>query len=303
MDNRSEVREFLMSRRARVEPEDVGLSPGGDRRVPGLRRGEAAALAGVSVEYYARLERGAIGGASDAVLDGLAKALRMDDAEREYLHRLAHQAGGVRVAGRGSAKPSPIWRPSPSIQWFLDSMESAAALIGNGRTDLLAWNALGAALMHEMISTATTSPPNFARFIFLEPVARRFYPDWDAVAGINVAQLRTEAGRDPHNKQLHDLVGELSTRSDHFRTLWGRHDVWEHQSGVKKFHHHVVGDITLHFNGLDLVGQAPVQLTVLAAEPGSSDQHALQLLGNWASTSQKASEPAHPSPSELTEPR
>jgi transcriptional regulator with XRE-family HTH domain len=284
MDNRSEVRDFLMSRRARVEPEDVGFARGADRRVPGLRRGEAAALAGVSVEYYARLERGSIAGASEAVLNGVAKALQMDDVEREYLYRLAHQAGGITPKNRGAENPTPVWRPSPSVQWFLDSMDSAVGMIGNGRTDLLAWNPLGGALMDEMIATATTTPPNFARFIFLEPVARRFYPDWDAVAGINVAQLRTEAGRDPHSKPLHDLVGELSTRSDHFRALWGRHDVWEHQSGVKRFHHHAVGDLTLHFNGLDVVGHAAVQLTVLTAEPGSPDHQALQLLGNWASS-------------------
>lgn len=293
MDNRSEVRDFLMSRRARVEPEAVGFARGADRRVPGLRRGEAAALAGVSVEYYARLERGSIAGASEAVLEGLAKALQMDDAEREYLYRLAHQAGGIPARNRGAEKPTPLWRPSPSIQWALDSMESAVAMIGNGRTDLLAWNPLGGALMKEMLASATTTPPNFARFIFLEPVARRFYPDWDAVARINVAQLRTEAGRDPHSKPLHDLVGELSTRSDHFRALWGRHDVWEHQSGVKRFHHHLVGDITLHFNGLDLVGHAAVQLTILAAEPGSPDHQALQLLGSWAS-SRTASEDSRP---------
>jgi transcriptional regulator with XRE-family HTH domain len=302
MDNRSEVRDFLMSRRARVEPEDVGVARGTDRRVPGLRRGEAAALAGVSVEYYARLERGAIAGASDAVLDGLAKALQMDDAEKEYLHRLAQQAGGIKTAQRGGDKPTPVWRPSPSIQWFLDSMDSAAALIGNGRTDLLAWNPLGGALMDEVIDTATTSPPNFARFIFLEPVARRFYPDWDAIARINVAQLRTEAGRDPHSKQLHDLVGELCTRSDHFRTLWGRHDVWEHQSGVKRFHHHAIGDLSLHFNGLDLVGQSAVQLTVLTAEPGSPDHQALQLLGNWASTKRHQSDVPAATQSERAEP-
>ncbi|MFE6255338.1 helix-turn-helix transcriptional regulator [Agromyces sp. NPDC057865] len=284
MDHRSEVREFLMSRRARVEPEQVGLAPGGDRRVPGLRRGEAAALAGVSVEYYARLERGGLAGASDAVLDGLAKSLLMDDAEREHLYRLARQADGVGVGRRTSRTPPLAWRPSESIQWVLDSMTSAAALIGNGRTDLLAWNALGGALMHEMITTATTSPPNFARFIFLEPVARRFYPDWDAAARTNVAQLRTEAGRDPHDKRLHDLVGELSTRSDHFRALWGRHDVWHHETGVKRVHHHVVGDLTLHYDGLDLVGQPAVQLTVLSAKPGSQDQDALLLLGTWASS-------------------
>lgn len=284
MDHRSEVREFLMSRRARTEPEQVGLARGDDRRVPGLRRGEAAALAGVSVEYYGRLERGAIGSASDAVLDGLARGLLMDDAEREYLYRLARHADGRGSRTQKTAKAAPAWRPSPSIQWFLDSMTSSAALIGNGRTDLLAWNSLGRALLDEMIGSATTSPPNFARFIFLEPGARRFYPDWDSVARVNVAQLRTEAGRDPNNKELHELVGELSTRSDHFRQLWGRHDVWHHETGVKHLNHHVVGDLALNFDGLDLVGHPSVQLTVFTAEPGSEQHHALTLLGSWWAT-------------------
>ena len=284
MDHQAEIRDFLMTRRARVEPEQVGLPRGNDRRVPGLRRGEAAALAGVSVEYYARLERGAIGGASDSVLDGLAQALLMDAAEREHLYRLAHQTDAAAMTARPKRKAPKIWRPSPSIQWFLNSMESSAALIGNGRTDLLAWNPLGGALMNEMIESSTTSPPNFARFIFLEPVARRFFPDWDVAAATNVAQLRTEAGRDPHSKELHDLVGELSTRSDHFRQLWGRHDVWHHETGTKRFHNPIVGDLTLHFNGLDLVGDPPAQLTVLTAEPGSRDFEGLQLLGTYVSS-------------------
>ncbi|MGF6824555.1 transcriptional regulator with XRE-family HTH domain [Microbacterium sp. ZKA21] len=277
MNDQSEANQFLKSRRARIEPEQVGLPRGKDRRVPGLRRGEAAALAGVSVEYYARLERGGIGGASTAVLDGLANALLMNEAERAHLYRLASRAG-TGPAARHAGKPTPGWRPSPSIQWMLDSMESSVAMIGNGRTDLLAWNALGGNLMDEMLATATTPTPNFARFIFLEPVARRFYPDWDAIARVNVAQLRTEAGRDPHDKALHDLVGELSTRSDHFRSLWSKHDVWQNDSGAKRFHHHLVGDLTLHFNGLDIVGSAAVQLTVLTAEPGSPDHDTLQLL-------------------------
>lgn len=288
MDDRSEIREFLISRRARVEPEQVGLSPGGDRRVPGLRRGEVAALAGMSVEYYARIERGGIGSASDAVLDGLARALLMDDAEREYLYRLARQAGGAAVSSCGRRKAPATWRPSPSIQWWLDSMVSAAAMIGDGRTDLLAWNTLGGALMSEMIDTATTTPPNFARFIFFEPVARRFFPDWDTVAAMNVAQLRTEAGRDPHSKELHDLVGELSTRSDQFRQLWSRHDVWHLDTGTKRYNHPIVGDLTLHFDGLDLVGQPAVQLTALTAEPGSADHQKLQLLGAWVSSRERA---------------
>jgi len=285
MDERAEVREFLTSRRAKVEPEQVGLPRGEDRRVPGLRRGEVAALAGVSVEYYARLERGAIASASAAVLDGLARALRMDEAEREHLHRLAARAGDPARSPRNRSSRAPgtsAWRPSPSLQWFLDSMDSSVALVGNGRTDLLAWNALGRALMDEMIRAATTSPPNFARFIFLEPVARRFYPDWESTAAINVAQLRTEAGRVPHDRQLHDLVGELATRSDHFRGLWGRHDVWHQQSGTKRIHHSVVGDLTLHYDGLDLVGQPGVQLSVLTAEPGSADHGGLRLLGAWS---------------------
>jgi hypothetical protein len=238
----------------------------------------------VSVEYYARLERGAIGSASPAVLDGLARALLLDDAERAHLHRLAARASGATRSPRNRASGVPAWRSSPSLQWFLDSVESAVALVGNGRTDLLAWNPLGRALMDEMITTATSSPPNFARFIFLEPVARRFYPDWDVTAAINVAQLRTEAGRVPHDKQLHDLIGELATRSDHFRGLWGRHDVWHHQSGTKRMHHAVVGDVTLHYDGLDLVGQSGVQLTVLTAEPGSPDHEALRLLGAWTAS-------------------
>lgn len=163
MDNRSEVRDFLMSRRARVEPEDVGFARGADRRVPGLRRGEAAALAGVSVEYYARLERGAIAGASEAVLDGVARALQMDDAEREYLYRLAHQAAGAAAPSRRAGQPAQPWRPSPSIQWFLDAMPSAVAMIGNGRTDLLAWNPLAGALMDEMLTSEAIPSPRGRR--------------------------------------------------------------------------------------------------------------------------------------------
>lgn len=290
MDEASEVRDFLMSRRARIEPEDVGLPRGVNRRVAGLRRGEAAALAGVSVEYYARLERGAVGGASDAVLDGVARALRMDAAERDHLYRLAGQAGrGPSL--RAEPKAPKRWRPDAGLQWMLDSMDSVVAMIGNGRTDLLAWNTLGGALMHEMIRTARTDPPNFSRFIFLEPVAQRFYRNWERSARVNVAQLRTEAGRDPHNKQLHDLVGELSTRSDFFRELWGQHNVWQHQSGDKRYHHHIVGDLDLHFNGLELVGQPGIQMTVCSAEPGSIDADKLDLLGSWWKTSRTEVDP------------
>ncbi len=265
-----------------MEPEMVGLPRMGGRRVPGLRRSEAATLAGVSVEYYSRLERGAIAGASTAVLDALARALLMDDAEREHLHRLARQAGDGAPRRRG--RPLDRWRPSPSIQWVLDSMASAVAMIGNGRTDLLAWNALGGALMDEMIANAGSRPPNFARYLFLDPGSQTFYPDWEKAAAVNVAMLRTEAGRDPHASALQDLVGELSTRSETFRRLWGQHDVWQHESGTKRYRHHAVGDMELHFDGLDLVGQPGAQMTVLTAAPGSRDADTLRLLGSWAST-------------------
>ncbi|WP_084105808.1 helix-turn-helix transcriptional regulator [Demequina sp. NBRC 110056] len=281
MDSRDEVREFLMSRRARVEPEDVGLPRGVNRRVPGLRRGEVAALAGVSVEYYSRLERGAIAGASDAVLDGLSKALQLAPAERDHLYRLAQRGAGSSKASRTRRAARDVWSPSPSMQWLLDSMDHAAALVGNGRTDLLAWNRLGGALVSDMIESSTTPTPNFARYIFLEPSARQFYREWDVAAAVNVAQLRTEAGRDPHSKPLHDLVGELSTRSDHFRALWGSHDVWEHESGTKALRHPVVGELDLHFNGLDLVGHESIQMTVFTAEPGTAADDGLRLLASW----------------------
>jgi transcriptional regulator with XRE-family HTH domain len=280
MDHSAEVREFLMSRRAKVDPERVGLRRG-DRRVPGLRRGEVAALAEVSVEYYARIERGALASASPAVLEGLARALLLDDDERQHLYRLAERAGGRPTAPRRQRAEDPLWRPSRSVQWFIDSIESSVALVGNGRTDLLAWNSLGRALMDELITSATTSPPNFARYIFLEPGARRVFPDWDAIAAMNAAQLRAEAGRVPNDRALHELVGELSTRSDHFRELWARHDVWHLDSGTKRYHHPVVGELALHFDGLDLVAHPGVQLTVLTAEPGSRDHEALRLLGAW----------------------
>jgi transcriptional regulator with XRE-family HTH domain len=291
MDHSAEVREFLMSRRAKVDPERVGLRHG-DRRVPGLRRGEVAALAEVSVEYYARIERGALGSASPAVLEGLARALLLDDDERQHLYRLAERAGGRPAAPRRQRADDRPWRPSRSVQWFLDSIESSVALVGNGRTDLLAWNGLGRALMDELITSATTSPPNFARYIFLEPGARRFFPDWDTIAAMNAGQLRAEAGRVPNDKVLHELVGELSTRSDHFRELWARHDVWHLDSGSKRYHHPVVGELALHFDGLDLVGHPGVQLTVLTAEPGSRDHEALRLLGAWTTDQTPSSSPA-----------
>jgi transcriptional regulator with XRE-family HTH domain len=281
VDNRVEVREFLTARRAKITPERAGLPAAGQRRVPGLRRSEVAALAGMSVEYYAKLERGSLAGVSAGVLDAIARALRLDDAERAHLLRLAHEANGSNAILRPRRRPKP-WTIRPSLQWSLDTITSPAILVNN-RQDLLAANHLGRA-MYSDVYADPTSPPNFARFTFLDSAARRFYPDWDLAADMTVANLRTAAGKDPHDKGLHDLVGELCTRSDNFRRRWGAHNVRIHGTGVKHFHHHVVGDLVLAYESLDLRAEPDLTLTIYAAEPDSPTAHALALLASWAAT-------------------
>jgi transcriptional regulator with XRE-family HTH domain len=282
VDNRVEVREFLTSRRARITPEQAGLPQAGVRRVPGLRRSEVAAVAGMSVEYYAKLERGALAGVSAGVLEALARALRLDEAERAHLMHLAQEANGSNALLRRSRRPrQPTVRPS--LQWSLDAVTAPAA-VTNNRSDLLATNLLGRAVF----SDAYADPaPNFARFTFLDSAARRFYPDWDLFADMTVANLRTAAGVDPHDKGLHDLVGELSTRSDDFRRRWGAHNVRTHGTGVKVFHHHAVGELVLAYESMDLRAEADLTLTIYSAEPASPTAQALKLLESWAATSQR----------------
>lgn len=285
MDNRDEVREFLTSRRARISPQQVGLPVVGQRRVPGLRRNEVATLAGVSIEYYARLERGQLAGVSAGVLDAIARALQLDAAEREHLFDLAQAADGSSLLARRRTRGEKPWHLQPSLQWVLDAMRDAPAIVGNGRADLLAANHLGRALYSDLIAgTGGSGHPNFARFTFLDPAARRFYPDWDFFAGITVANLRTEAGRNPHDHQLHELVGELSTRSVEFRERWSAHDVRIHAAGTKHFRHPVVGDLVLAYETVDLRTDAGLAMTVYAAEPGSPSDHNLKLLASWAAT-------------------
>jgi transcriptional regulator with XRE-family HTH domain len=282
VDNRAEVREFLVSRRANITPEKAGLPTYGRRRVPGLRRSEVAALAGVSIEYYSKLERGALGGASAGVLDAIARALRLDEAERTHLFNLAQAADGSGAIIRPRRRAT-TWSIRPSLQWTLDAITHAPAIVGNDRMDLLAANHLGRAMYCDLYSDPRT-PPNFARFAFLDSAAHRFYPDWERAADTAVAILRTSAGRTPHDKALHDLVGELSTRSDEFRRRWSAHDVRTHGTGVKYFHHHVVGDLTLAWESLDLLAEPGLTMTIYTAEPGSSTEHALKLLASWAAT-------------------
>ncbi|MDP9947515.1 MULTISPECIES: helix-turn-helix transcriptional regulator [Streptomyces] len=288
MDNREEVREFLTSRRAKITPELAGLPAGPRRRVPGLRRGEVAALADVSVEYYAKLERGDLSGVSPAVLEALARALRLDDAERAHLANLAQAAEGSDALTRPRRRTAgPRWTPHRSLQWTLDAITAGPAFVRNGRMDVLAANPLFRAFYADLYATPGNQR-NLARFTFLDPASRRFYPDWDAFADVTVAIVRTEAGRNPHDKDLHDLVGELSTRSDEFRTRWGAHNVRHHSTGTKHFHHHAVGGLALAYEGLDMASAPGLNLTVYTAEPGSPSEEGLRLLASWAAAEEAA---------------
>ncbi|WP_086844288.1 helix-turn-helix transcriptional regulator [Amycolatopsis kentuckyensis] len=279
MDNRAEVREFLVSRRAKITPEQAGLPGGTRRRVPGLRRSEVAALADVSVEYYAKLERGNLAGASPAVLEAVARALRLDDAERAHLLHLAQTAEGADVLSRPRQRAEKKWTLRRSLQWTLDAITAGPAFVNNGRLDLLAGNRLARAFYSDMYSGSST--PNMARYQFLDPASRRFFADWDLAADITVDVLRTEAGRNPHDKGLHDLVGELSTRSDEFRGRWGAHNVRRHGTGVKRFHHPIVGDVTLTWEAMAMAAEPGLTLVVYTAEPGSPSAEGLELLASW----------------------
>jgi hypothetical protein len=282
MDTRREIREFLTSRRARVTPEETGLPSYGARRVPGLRREEVAILAGVSVDYYTRLERGDLSGVSESVLEALVRALRLDDAERAHLFNLARAS---RPTGAPRRRRAPRRQVRPSIQHFLDGITGAAALVHNERLDNLGANQLGHALYSDLFTAARgPAPLNSARYVFLEPGARDFYVDWDRAAADVVAILRYAAGNDPYDRDLSDLVGELSTQSEEFRTRWAAHNVRFHETGVKDFHHSVVGDLTLTYNRMDLFADAGLTIMVYTAEPGSKSAEALGLLGSWAAT-------------------
>ncbi|MGW1813895.1 helix-turn-helix transcriptional regulator [Streptomyces sp. NPDC002125] len=295
MDNSEEVREFLTSRRAKITPERAGLPAGSRRRVPGLRRSEVAALADVSVEYYAKLERGSLGGVSPAVLEAVARALQLDDAERAHLLNLAQAADGSDALTRPGRRATRQWKPHRSLQWTLDAITAGPAFVRNGRMDVLAANQLARAFYHDVHATPSNQG-NLARFNFLDPASRRFYPDWDLFADTSVAILRTEAGRNPHDKDLHDLVGELSTRSEEFRTLWGAHNVRLHGTGTKRFHHSAVGELTLAYEGLEMAAEPGLTLTVYTAEPGSPSEEGLRLLASWAATEEAGTTTAVPGP-------
>jgi transcriptional regulator with XRE-family HTH domain len=280
VNHAGEIREFLTSRRARVTPEQAGLPRyGRHRRVTGLRREEVALLANISVEYYTRLERGNGRGVSDEVLESVSRALQLDEAEHAHLLDLIRASGPSRRPRRAST--AQLVRPA--IRRIVDAVSDIPAFIHNGRLDLLYLNDLAAALYTDHL-TDPVRPPNAARFVFLDPRARRFYIEWDAIAHDLVAALRGEAGRNPYDRDLADLVGQLSVRSDEFRVLWASHDVRFHRSGTKRFHHPLVGDLTLAYESLQLPADPGLTFVTYSAEPGSPTEEALRQLAAWAAT-------------------
>lgn len=281
MDVPSEIREFLSSRRARITPEQAGLPAyGGNRRVKGLRREEVAMLAGVSVDYYVRMERGSLAGASETVLDSLASALQLDEAEREHLFALARESGPL--GSRRKRKTTGTLRPA--LKQILDAITDAPAWIRNGRHDVLAMNQLARALYAPVLADPRR-PANTTRFVYLNPEeAERFFVDYDQITRDAAAMLRLEAGHNPHDEQLIALVGELSTRSELFRQRWASQDVRFHRSGRKRLNHPAVGQLDLDFEAMPLASEPGLQLNVYTAAAGTPAADGLKLLASWAAS-------------------
>jgi transcriptional regulator with XRE-family HTH domain len=291
MDNRAQVREFLISRRERISPAQAGLPAygGANRRVKGLRREEVALLAGVSIDYYVRMERGNLAGASDAVLDGIATALQLDEAERAHLFDLARAAQPAPPRHR-RAKASGV---TDVIQQILDAITDAPAWVRNARHDMLAANRLARALYAPVLADPRR-PANNARFVYLDPAAHEFFADWERAADDIAAMLRSEAGSNPHDKQLVELIGELSTRSEEFRTRWAAHNVRFHRTGHKRLHHPVVGTLDLDFEAMEFPAHPGLTLLAYTAAAGTPTADSLKMLASWAATAEQAGDlPAH----------
>lgn len=278
----TEIREFLVACRARVQPADVGLpSFGGRRHVKGLRREEVAVLAGVSTEYYARLERGALAGVSDQVLAAVADALQLSDTERDHLTNLA------RAASTGARRPRRDRSSTPGLPVALraavQAITGAPAFIRNGALDILTVNDLGRAYYAPMFA-AGEDAPNIAKFIVFDPAAREFFPSWQHAVDGTVAILRYEAGRNPFDPRITEVIGELSTRSELFRDRWANAVVHRHAGGLKVIRHPVVGDLSLHLTGTEVMSDPGLSLMIYAAEPGTEADEKLRLLASWAAT-------------------
>lgn len=288
MDQRNEVGEFLRSRRNRVTPEQAGIIGGGRRRVPGLRREEVATLANISVDYYAKMERGDLRGVAPEILEAVAQALRLDEAEIDHLHDLAR-----------SADPHPPRRRKadhtvrPGLQRFVDAITGAPVWVRDRRMEFVTANPLGLALYRPVLGDAD-GRGNTARFVFLSPAARSFFPDWEKNADDVVATLRSYAGQNPRDKGLTDLIGELVTRSDAFRLRWAAHNVRHHRSGVKRINHPEVGDLELVYEAMDLPANPDWFMFGYTAEPGSPTEERLKLLGSLAATPAETAEHGPP---------
>lgn len=274
MPEKAELSEFLRSRRDRLRPADVGLAERGQRRVPGLRREEIAALAGVSTDYYVRLEQGRDITASEDVLDALARALQLDDAERAHLHHLAKP----RRIRRSAPRPQ---RVRPGVRLLLDSLPTPAFVLGR-RLDVLATNRMARALLVDFDALPATER-NHARWVFLDAAARDLYADWETVARDNVAVLRMEAGGRPGDAELSALVGELSVKSPEFARWWADHDVLVRGHGIKGFRHPIVGEIDVRYEAVRLADEDQT-LFIYSVEPGSTSEQALALLDSWSGT-------------------
>ncbi|MEV6073018.1 helix-turn-helix transcriptional regulator [Nocardia sp. NPDC052001] len=279
IDLRTEIKEFLSSRRARIAPERAGLPAyGGNRRVEGLRREEVALLAGISVDYYVRMERGSLAGASDGVLDALVGALQLDEAERDHLFHLARQS---RTPG-GARRRRTAVTVRPALHRVLDAITAAPAWICNGHYDVLAMNHLARALFSPLL-VGPRQPANTARFVYLDPeAARTFFVDYDRIARDVAAKLRMEAGRNPHDEELIALVGELSTRSELFRQQWASRDVRLHRSGRKRVQHPVVGRLDLDVESMEMAADPGLLLNIYTAPAGTATADGLAVLASWA---------------------
>ncbi|MGH3713669.1 MAG: helix-turn-helix domain-containing protein [Micromonosporaceae bacterium] len=282
LDRRAELSEFLRSRRARLKPEDVGLPYfGRQRRVPGLRREELAQVAGVSVAYYTRLEQGNGRNVSAEVLNAIARALRLSEAEQAHLTHLARPK---------THKKKPSTRPQqvrPALRQLLDALEGVPAYVVGRRTDILAWNRMAAAVLGDWAEL----PPaerNWARLVFLSPAYRELFVEWESKAADVVSYLRMDAGCHPDDPKLAALVGELSVKSEEFRRLWATHDVKDKGHGVKRLRHPLVGELTLAYETFTLPGDADQALTAYHAEPGSPSAEALRLLASWGTDATRA---------------
>lgn len=292
LDSRTELGEFLKTRRARLTPADVGLPVyTGARRVPGLRREEVALLAGMSVEYYTRIERGSFTAISDSVLDGIAHALHLDDAEQAHLRTLAGTP-----SGRLPRRPPARRRVRPSIQRVLDAMPLTPAFVLSPRTDILATNTLGRAV-NQPLHESQGEHVNHARYLFLDRRSAEFWRDWAKIADQTVATMRAEAGRNPFDRDITDLVGELATRSDEFRTRWATHNVRLHTHGTKRIHHPLVGDLDLPYETIPLPADPGQSLLIYTPDPHSRTQEALNLLASWTADPEQDPAPHRSLPS------